>query len=785
MEIAKDKSRWVAHLFAWIGGVLWAMSAFIHAWEIVPHMPLRLGNGQFGFNLIIVAFLFLFGGAVGGYWWRICTWLQGGDSKLRWLTSLHLLGFGLLSSFGMMNQFFYGLGTVGIFIGGIVYSVICYKRRDFHLEPMDQMIPMTSRVKTWFRMPNKYNVLFFILFALSLWTNNVAAALKLDVMTWELISVIIGRLFFSCFVTVGLYLVTELFVRAVPKWMRWAPWLVFGVMPFLLMCDTIQNQIYGRGIIEVINNLTSNGSIDVKKELLAGGFGNMSVTKLLAYLAGGYLLANLLAYILWYFSKKVSVGMTLVRALVLLFVFYGLSVAEQAFGKNWKELSSWQQEHKAFLLHQGIITPKLGLADFQVVFRDHKFVSSSPTKKPQTELPDIYIFMVESMRHDSMSAKTTPFLTKFYNDCQLFESTVAASNATHLSWYSMFYSKPSIFWQQDLLEIGDKETFKGSPVLNELNDLGYDINIRAVCDLGYKDFGLLNFGASGMLCQMIEQVEDGNELDQVDIPAREKIIFNRLKNSLTEDKSQGGNLYFMAMDSPHYNYYWDDDFEVPYSDYKGDISFPLFPSKNETQLYYNRYLNSVAWVDSQLEELCGFLKKEGRYENSIIIITGDHGEEFQEEGGWCHCTSLMPEQTHVPLLIKWPAKMQDAPAKKVASHLDVFPSVFSYLGVADETIASMNGSNLLDKEANHTALVSTAFANKNGETMYLKNDKYTAYFSWSRPWEPRVPEQMRLERIVDSKGNLLKLKDVDYKSKLQELFPDAFDRYFERLTEID
>lgn len=748
-------------------------------------MPLRLGNGQFGFNLIIAAFLFLFGGAVGGYWWRFCSWLQGDDQKSCWLISLHLLGFGLLSTLGMMNQFFYGLGTFTIFIGGIVYSVICYKRRDFYLEQMDQIVPISTRFKTWFRMLNHYNVLFLILFALSLWTNNVAAALKLDIMTWELISIIIGRLFFSCFIAVGLHFLIVIFMRAIPKGMRWVPWMVFAVMPFLIMSDTIQNQIYGRGIIEVINNLTSNGSIDVKKELLAGGFKDISVTMLLSYLAGGYLLATLLAYILWYFSKKISAGMTIARGLALLLAFYGLSVAEQAFGKSWKELTSWQQEHKAFLLHQGIITPKLGLADFQVVFKDYKFVSSSPTKKPQEELPDIYIFMVESMRHDSMSAKTTPFLTKFHDDCQVLGATLAGSNATHLSWYSMFYSKPSIFWQQELLEISDRETFAGSPVLNELNSLGYDINIRAVCDLGYKDFGILNFGANGVLCKMIEQVEDGNELDQVNIPSREKIIFNRLKTSLTEDKSEGGNLYFMAMDSPHYNYYWDDEFEVPHTEYKDDISFPLFPSKAEIQLYHNRYLNSVGWVDYQLAEFCEFLEKEGRYENSIIVITGDHGEEFQEEGGWCHCTSLMPEQTSVPLLIKWPTKMQNAPEKKVASHLDVFPSIFSYLGVANETIASMNGSNLLDKNTNDTALVSTAFANKNGETMFLKNGKYTAYFSWSRPWEPRVPEQMRLERIVDSKGNLLKLNNVDYTSKLKEIFPDAFDRYFESLTEIE
>ena len=69
--------------------------------------------------------------------------------------------------------------------------------------------------------------------------------------------------------------------------------------------------------------------------------------------------------------------------------------------------------------------------------------------------------------------------------------------------------------------------------------------------------------------------------------------------------------------------------------------------------------------------------------------------------------------------------------------------------------------------------------------MMLKRDGYTAYFSWDRPWEPRVPSEMRLERIIDSEGKLMKLKDVDFEIKLRELFPDAFEKYFTSLNEIN
>ena len=46
----------------------------------------------------------------------------------------------------------------------------------------------------------------------------------------------------------------------------------------------------------------------------------------------------------------------------------------------------------------------------------------------------------------------------------------------------------------------------------------------------------------------------------------------------------------------------------------------------------------------------------------------------------------------------------------------------------EDTLKTMSGSNLLGKNADETVLVATAFANKDGETLFLRNDKYTAYF---------------------------------------------------------
>ena len=108
-----------------------------------------------------------------------------------------------------------------------------------------------------------------------------------------------------------------------------------------------------------------------------------------------------------------------------------------------------------------------------------------------------------------------------------------------------------------------------------------------------------------------------------------------------------------GMDSTHYNYRWGNAFTPPFADYEQNPIFPMRPTPKQARRIVHRFWNSVAWVDAQLADFIAFLKAQGRYDNAIIIVTGDHGEEFKEQGSWFHGTQLNEAQTRVPILIKW------------------------------------------------------------------------------------------------------------------------------------
>ena len=162
----------------------------------------------------------------------------------------------------------------------------------------------------------------------------------------------------------------------------------------------------------------------------------------------------------------------------------------------------------------------------------------------------------------------------------------------------------------------------------------------------------LNFGRNHKLADTF--LDSPMLPEGLDIPDREVVIMDDLKQEL-ESTPKGGKLHFISLDSAHYNYYWPSKNFTPIHQDCSTISFStLKPTPQQIREVVKRYENAVNWIDRQMKDFINYLKTTGRYDNSIIILTGDHGEEFQENGSWFHCSSLRREQVEVPIMIRWP-----------------------------------------------------------------------------------------------------------------------------------
>ncbi len=102
------------------------------------------------------------------------------------------------------------------------------------------------------------------------------------------------------------------------------------------------------------------------------------------------------------------------------------------------------------------------------------------------------------------------------------------------------------------------------------------------------------------------------------------------------------------------------------------------------------YLTCVSYVDAQIGRLVAELKRRGEYDDALIIVTADHGEEFWDHGGFDHGTSLYDELIHVPLIVKPPASLRAR--RRVVSEqvrtIDIMPTLLDLVGVPSPETSS-------------------------------------------------------------------------------------------------
>jgi phosphoglycerol transferase MdoB-like AlkP superfamily enzyme len=96
-----------------------------------------------------------------------------------------------------------------------------------------------------------------------------------------------------------------------------------------------------------------------------------------------------------------------------------------------------------------------------------------------------------------------------------------------------------------------------------------------------------------------------------------------------------------------------------------------------------RYLNTLHYTDSQLARLFAGLRERGLAEDTLVVVTGDHGEAFGEpHNAWGHGSRVYDESVRVPMMIWSPLLFPEGRrVKTVGGHVDVNPTVTDVLGV--------------------------------------------------------------------------------------------------------
>jgi len=105
------------------------------------------------------------------------------------------------------------------------------------------------------------------------------------------------------------------------------------------------------------------------------------------------------------------------------------------------------------------------------------------------------------------------------------------------------------------------------------------------------------------------------------------------------------------------------------------------PSEELIADFVEYYTDEVEYLDQHLGTLFNYLKESGQYENTIIVITNDHGEEFYDHENWGHGNTVFNELISAALIIKFPNGEKKGTVDSTLYHsVDFAPTLVNYVG---------------------------------------------------------------------------------------------------------
>lgn len=134
----------------------------------------------------------------------------------------------------------------------------------------------------------------------------------------------------------------------------------------------------------------------------------------------------------------------------------------------------------------------------------------------------------------------------------------------------------------------------------------------------------------------------------------------------------------------------------------------------ERPILSNRYDNAIAYVDAQVGKLFAHLESSGLIDDTILVITADHGEMMGEHGAVTHGKSLYEGEARIPLLVHYPPKVAPGDVLTPVSHLDVLPTMSELAGIPPHP--AFQGHSFADPAA-HAAKRTGIFLNTQGYQM--------------------------------------------------------------------
>ena len=361
------------------------------------------------------------------------------------------------------------------------------------------------------------------------------------------------------------------------------------------------------------------------------------------------------------------------------------------------------------------------------------------------EKMNIMFIVLDSWRYDTFNEDNSPNTYRFVkqNNGVIFDNHYSTGNATRTGIFGLFYGIPGTYWDAFL------RNSIPSLFITTLQQQNYNIGIFTSAKVSSPEFDRTAFVTIKNL-----RISSPNGTPSY----RDKQMTNDWLAWYQNRDTSKPTFSFLFYDAPH-GYDFPNDFEVKYKPV-GDINYITLNNNTNPLPILNRYKQSVFYDDYLMQNIYDELKKSGTLNNTLIIITGDHSQEINDNGlgFWGHNGNYTDAQTKVPFIIigAKDLKILQENSQRLTSHEDVVPSLMKhYLHVQNDISDYSTGYDLFSPITDRNWLLMSnysSYAVRTLDNIYFVNRMGISHYMDSRNHE--VDQTPNYQYIQDAMNKM-------------------------------
>lgn len=304
-----------------------------------------------------------------------------------------------------------------------------------------------------------------------------------------------------------------------------------------------------------------------------------------------------------------------------------------------------------------------------------RYPLEAPRIDPAGPRPNVLVVVVDSLRADALEPELMPAAWRWSRErARTFADHASGGNATRFGIFSLVYGIHGVYWPTVYAE-------RTPPVLvTELDRLGYDLRVISSPAMTFPEFRATAWTTIG---DRVEDEWDVSRKWERDVRVVESF---QAWMQRREDRRAGEPFFgFLLIDAPHQTYDWPRD-QSPYTPYLDKIDYLEMASKPppaDVEAARNSWRNAVRFSDGLFGRIVGELEKRGLSSSTLVVLTGDHGEEFFEHGYFGHTGNFTRTQVQVTFAMAGPGVPPGVETRPTC-HVDLPVTILEMLG-ADPT----------------------------------------------------------------------------------------------------